>query len=221
MANGITIIAQVVLGGFFGGLVFALIRDLIWRRLTRPKLSFTDSYTTDFETNDDGEITKQVFRIPVKNTGQSAATNCKPELTMEGRLNDQVYEVDQRLTWDERGDPQRITINTDECAEIGLLRVFSEEDEGPIQTSPTFYIELPGRDGWGSDDSVTIWEYEDGRAVDASAPNRIERSQFTRIDWETVKITVTAENADKLTGAIKFETDTERGMMGMNVRVRF
>jgi hypothetical protein len=87
VANGITIIAQVVLGGFFGGLVFALIRDLIWRRLTRPKLSFTDSYTTDFETNDDGEITKQVFRIPVKNTGQSAATNCKPELTMEGRLN--------------------------------------------------------------------------------------------------------------------------------------
>lgn len=220
MASGTTAITQVILGGFFGGFVFALIRNLIWRRLTRPMLTFADSATTEFETNDDGEITKQVFRIPVKNTGRSAATNCKPELSMEGRLNDQVYEVDQRLTWAEGDDPQRITINTDECAEIGLLRVFSKEDEGPIQTPPTFYIEVPGRDGWGSDDSVTIWEYENGRAVDASAPNRIERSQFTQIDWETARITVTAENADKITGAIKFETDTERGMMGMNVRVR-
>ncbi|WP_147441074.1 hypothetical protein [Halorubrum sp. Atlit-26R] len=223
MASSNVLVEQVILsglfGGLFGGLIFALVRDFIWRKVTSPTLRFVKSATTDFETDSEGDIDARVFRIPVENTGGSAATNCKPELNMEGSLGDKSYAVNQRLTWAEGDNPQRITINTDERAEVGLLRIIAEESEGPIQTAPSFYVEIPGRDGWGSDDSVTVWEYEDGKAVSASVPNKIELGEFTQIEWETVQITVTAENASKITETIDFNLDTERGMVGFSVEL--
>jgi hypothetical protein len=213
-------IGATVLSAALGGLVFALLRDFAWRWYTRPKFYLADSASASFETDDNGDITHRVFRVPIENTGRTAAGNCKPELRMEGTLDGDFYEVNQQLTWAEGNNPQRINLNANERAEFDLMRVSSEEPDGYIEVEPTLFVELPGNEQWGGDDSITIWEQEDGRAVSASVPARIDRSDFTQISWEVAQIVVTSENAEKEEGELTFQFGTDKGMVGLNIEIR-
>lgn len=212
-------VGAIVLSAALGGLVFALLRDFVWRWYTKPELHLANSASTSFETDATGDITHRVFRIPIENTGRTAAGNCKPELRMEGTLDGDIYEVNQQLTWAEGDNPQRITLNADEKAEFDLIRVISEENDGPIEVEPTLYVELPGNNQWGGEDSITIWEQEDGRATNASVPDRIERSKFTQVSWDEARVVVTSENAEKEVGGLIFKFGTERGLVGMSIEV--
>lgn len=208
-----------ILSALLGGLIFALARSWVWRRYTKPELKLSESASTSYETGDDGDLTQLVYRAPVENTGRSAATNCKPELRMEGELEGDIYEVNQQLTWAEGDNPQRITINSDERAEVDLMRITSEEADGHIAVEPTLYIELPGNDRWGGDDSITVLKREEERVVDVSVPKRIEKSEFSQISWETAEVVITAEEAAKVVGDLSFELESERGMVGMGVKI--
>lgn len=213
-------IGATVLSAALGGLVFALLRDFTWRWYTKPELHLSDSASASFETDETGDITHRVFRIPIENTGRTAAGNCKPELRMKGTLNGDVYEVNQQLTWAEGNNPQRITLNANENAEFDLVRVNSEEVDGYIDVEPTLFVELPGNDQWGGDDSITIWERENGRAIGASVPNRIDRSKFTQIDWDVAQVVVTSDNANKEEGDLVFQFGTEKGMVGLDIEIQ-
>jgi hypothetical protein len=212
-------LGAIVLSAALGGLVFALLRDFVWRWYTSPELRLADSVSTSFETDSNGDITYRVFRIPIENTGRTAAGNCKPELRMEGTLDGDLYEVNQQLTWAEGNSPQRITLNANEQAEFDLIRISSEETEDYIEVEPTLFVELPGNDQWGGDDSITVWERKEGRAVSASVPERINRSDFTQISWEVAQIVVTSENAEKEMGDLTFQFGTEKGMVGLDIDI--
>jgi hypothetical protein len=213
-------VGAIVLSAALGGLVFALLRDFVWRWYTSPDLHLADSASASFETDEIGDITHRVFRVPIENAGRTAARNCKPELRMEGTLDGDMYEVNQRLTWAEGNTPQRITLNADENAEFDLIRISSREADDYPDSETTLFVELPGKDRWGDDDSITVWERENDRAVGASVPNRIDRSEFTRIDWDVAKIVVTSENAEKEEGELSFRFETERGMVGLDIEIR-
>lgn len=137
-------IGAIVLSAALGGLVFALLRDFAWRWYTSPKLCLADSASASFETDSGGKITHQVFRIPVENTGRTAAGNCKPELRMKGKLNGNTYEVSQQLRWAEGNSPQRIMINANEKAEFDLMRISSKENDGYIDVEPSFLLNFLG-----------------------------------------------------------------------------
>ena len=210
----------IILSAVLGGLVFSFAQNWAWRLYTKPIIRIAGSASASFETGPENDITHRVFRIPVRNTGRTAAYNCKPELRMKGQRGDSEYEVNQQLTWSESNNPTRITINANERAEFDLLRIASEESDGPIEVPPTFYVELPGNDQWGGEDSITVWEYEDGRAVDVSVPDKIEKSEFSGINWKPAEITITAENADKKCASIQFELGSEHGMVGMAIKTK-
>lgn len=212
-------IGATVLSAALGGLVFALLRDFAWRWYISPELCLDDSASASFETDCDGEITHQVFRIPVENTGRSAAGNCKPELRMRGKFDDNIYQVNQQLRWAEGDSPQRITLNAKEKAEFDLLRISSEERDSYLDVEPKLFVELPGSDQWGGDDSIIIWQYEDDRRVSASVPHQIDRSDFAQISWEQAQVVVTSENTEKKVGNLDFRFETQRGMVGLGIDV--
>jgi len=216
MSTHISSIIAAVAGGLFGGFIFSFLKEWAWRKYTKPELQLQNIARKWLKTDEDGDKV-QVFRILVENEGRSAATNCKPELRMEGQSGDSEYEVSQQLTWSEGGNPQRVTINPGEIAEIDLLRIVAEERDSMFDVPPAFYIEFPGNNKWAGDDSIIVREYEDGRVVDASTPGRIEKSDFNDIEWEEAKLVITSENCKKEVGDLKFELGSERGMVGMQV----
>mgnify|MGYP007042283180 CR=1 FL=1 len=208
-----------VLSAALGGLVFALLRDFAWRWYTSPELRLTDSASAYFQTDNDGDITHRVFRVPIENTGRTAAGNCKPELRMEGTLDGDIYEVNQQLTWAEGNSPQRITINANERAEFELMRVIAKESDSYIDVDPTLFVELPGNQDWGGEDSITVWKREEGQTTDASVPDGIERSKFTKVTWDTAEVVVTSENGKKVEADLQFKFQSDKGIVGMDIKM--
>ncbi|WP_135663617.1 hypothetical protein [Halorhabdus rudnickae] len=219
MANITIPLLSAIIGGLSGGLVFSFIQSWAWRWYTKPKLTIDASAATAFETNDEGEISARVFRVPIQNHGRSSAENCKPELRMTGNLDGNEYVINTQLHWYEDENPSRITINSGERAKYNLLRVMTEETDDYITVDPTFIVQFAGPDGWGGEDSIVKWEYDDdtGRATNVSVGSDLERDTFQEISWEYAEIIVTAGNTDKIESSIELDLGEERGMVGMEV----
>lgn len=219
MANVTIPLLSAIIGGLSGGLVFSFIQSWAWRWYTKPKLAIGASAATAFETDEDGDISARVFRVPIQNRGRSSAENCKPELRMTGNLDESEYVINTQLHWFEDQNPSRITINSGERAKYNLLRVTKVETDDYIPVDPTFIVQFAGPDGWGGGDCIVKWDYDDetGRATNASVPNSLERDTFQDISWETAEVIVTAGNTDKIESRIELDLGEERGMVGMEV----
>jgi hypothetical protein len=219
-ANPAIPVVSAVIGGLFSGLVFALLRSFVWRWYTKPKLLLGSTAATSFDTDDSGDITSRIFRVPIQNDGRSAAKNCKPELRMEGRIEDTEYEIRTQLHWYEEETPGRITINSGERAEYNLLRVSKKEPDGYIDPDPTFIVEFADPGGWGVEYNIIKWEYHGstGRATNAEVMDNIKRRTFQEINWNTAEVVTTAGNTSKVRSELKLELGEERGMVGMNIQ---
>lgn len=209
-----------VLSALLGGLVFSFLRSVVWKWYTDPKLRMAESSSPTFRTDENGEISQQVLRVPVFNEGKSAATNCKPEIRMEGTLDSDLYEVVQHLQWAEHDSPESTTINSGERTEFDLLRITSEGDGEYITVTPDFHVQFPGNNTWGDSDGVTIWKREDGKTVDAEITERLDKSTFSRIQWHDSAVVVTADNTDKTVGELSFKFGENRGLVGMKVEIK-
>ncbi|WP_156105653.1 hypothetical protein [Halobellus rufus] len=219
MANSTIPLLSAIIGGLSGGLVFSFIQSWAWRWYTKPKLTIGASAATAFETDEDGDISSRVFRVPVQNQGRSSAENCKPELRMTGDLDGSEYVINTQLQWFEDQNPSRITINSGERAKYNLLRVTKQETDDYIPVDPTFIVQFASPGGWDKGDSIVKWDYDDetGRATSATVPDSLERDTFQEISWNSAEVIVTAGNTDKIESSIELDLGEERGMVGMRM----
>lgn len=211
--------------GFFVGVLSGVLANfagnLIWRRYKKPSLGFEPTGAARFQVDDTGSVNGRVFRVLVNNSGKEAALNCKPKLNLEGELEGDIYEIETSLTWAESNDPSRITINQDETATFNLFTMYSEQAGQTVSYGLQFFIEFPNEMA-DEDPNIVRWEYNDQNQLSgADFLNRLDKEDFTDMNWINRTIKVTSENAPAVEAEFSLDEDVEdaRGLVGMRLNI--
>lgn len=219
--------------GFIAGFLAGILQKYVWAWFQSPNLEIGEDVQKvrkSAEDEDSGrKFVNTVFRVPVDNTGKSAAYNCKPLLTLEGKAplprwvpNSAIqtaegteahggeFKVKTELVWAESGNPSRVTINRGSTAYFNLILIqgLQEYDEPTEQALEM--VAFPSESGWGGESPVDIVNqvFEHGIPRPADGSFRLNRDQITRADYSESHVDVTAENTKKATANLRFYNDS-------------
>lgn len=189
---------------FFVGTLSALLATLIARKIwtwyRKPHLDFKDETFSNWIKSDSQTVSQNI--VSVKNTGRTAAHNCRPRITLRGEYDDKTYEMETTSHWNENGNPAVITINPDESVSFSVCRQFNEANSSII---------FPVEGGWGTDTDA-IQEYiGDEVKDDVSVLGGLPNSALDDGEWEARKVSVSSDNAEKISGRFCITIDREAG----------
>lgn len=180
-----------ILGGIVGGIVTSFANKYIWHSHTIPTLEL-GQLSKHREISDDGSIAAITYLIQVKNTGRSAATNCRGDIHFRGTIDSiggidgREIEVETSLIWQERQTSNR-TLNRGDEAYLELLRWTLDEGNG---------FSFPSESGWESGAHIRIEPSGDIPPTDGEYPReRVHHNAFRNINWTVTDIRVTGELA--------------------------
>lgn len=208
-----------LLTGALGGFAATLGARVVWRWLNRPELEFDSGVVSYSASHDEEMMAWSKYKVEVRNSGGSVASNCKARVILEGSREtterkpyvdsngnpafnevpvEKRYEIELSQPWDESDSPTRIDLNRDEFARFDLFRVHSEVAPPPKgDDTDLLFSERSDEDG--------VWETKPVRVETVSHPEpvvdrmaRLDRDEFEEIEWETKKVTVTSADADKI-----------------------
>lgn len=142
-------IFELIFVGAIGGISANFLAQYLWKRFTKPVLDFEETGKGRFLPTDRGNLTKMVYRAPIKNTGRSSANNCKAEVSIRGTYDGDRYEVQTQVPWSNGGGMTQ-NLNRGEITTFQILRY---EAGGPDSVD----ISIPEGSSW--DDSASIMKY--------------------------------------------------------------
>lgn len=219
-----------ILSGALGGLAATSLGTIIVRWFFRPTLEFDEGVVKWGSSPHEERIETAEYKIQIRNTGRSAATNCKPRITLEGvhetTISEPVlaergheftdfditktYTMTLIPTWEEEGSPNRIDINQDEYASFRLMKATTERVGPQIRDDIRFGSVLPEEEMQEKDTlfstpiRVETPPVRTNTEPDVSYQSSLDRETFEEIDWKTKEIIVTSANGKKLHASIDF-----------------
>lgn len=223
ISNFITSVSPWI-AGILGGLSANIAANWVWRRYTKPDLQFKKVSEADFEVGPDGSPKARRFKILVKNVGKSAAKNCKPQISLKGRHQNSLYEIDRTVCWAEGNNPSRITINPGETAEFEFFKIaIEEQNEEVLKTSTKFSVKFPSSEPSSKNSNIIQWKYDSGfnRIEGAEFHEDLDKELFESLEWDLNEIVVTSENTDRIDGFVTLQSNVEdtQGLVGFSVSV--
>lgn len=212
------------IAGVIGGLSANILANWIWRKYTKPLLEFEETAETDFEVDSDSDPQARRFKILVRNTGKTAAKNCKPKIRLKGKQDGNVYDVESTVCWAEGDHPTRITINPGETAAFEFFKItVEEEEEGVLKTKKSFYVQFPDTGGENVTGDIVEWVNDDesSKVQGAKFHDKMTKNQFEEMKWEENRVIVTSENTDRIDGYVTLDSEVEnvQGLVGLNANV--
>jgi len=225
-----------VISGAFGGLVASLGSKFLWRYHSRPELTFESGIVKEGATHIEEPMAWGTFRVEVKNSGNSVASNCKPRIRLIGVRETTVarqpmepgsgnaprevpvekkYIIDIVPGWDESTSPTRIDLNRDETAQFDLFNAhFEHLYQNDAQTAIRFGDRKDIED---IEDDGDIWEtqpirietYETAESKQpyVNTKAKINAEDFREIEWIEKKIQITSADTEPLEGELDFRWD--------------
>lgn len=179
----------------------------IWTWYYQPILKFV-GYSSDYGADRDknkwsGPV--EDFRIHVKNIGLKASENSKAELRLFGKTKSHTYKIQTSTHWSEGDYPTRETINRGETITFDFCRT------GKIGSN--FCVRFPSELGWPSYTTVlkvpTPWKKKSTSGVSPTVTkNTIDITELEEIEWETITVKVTAENAKPIEATLDIQWNT-------------
>lgn len=221
------------------GLLKTIARDHLWDRIREPRLEIGSAVVKSSRESPaeerDSDLTTTVFRVPVHNTGTSAARNCRVRLEMIGQAKPPTsgddssvsenaerlsFEIETGLCWSEPGKPSTITISRDGTGHFDLVMIQkvqgSDEDSADIVEA----VKFPTEGGWGGASPIEITgaASEDGSPTAEAGNHGISGDQLMNADYSKSELTVTADNAESASAAVGFSH--EMGEPGVTIDAR-
>jgi hypothetical protein len=209
---GIWRLLQTVLSGpVISAALAIVVGRFIWNWRTKPVLEFDGTSTSPGFDYDRSEWDNPPlhYRIYLKNVGLSSAKNCKPEISASGQTDDERYEINTPVCWSEGDYPARQSINRGERISFDVFIQVRADGEN--------FLQFPSERGWPEYSTLRT----DTLQGNTGGERRITSTTDLRsVDWERLKVTVTAENADAVEAEIDLNWDlggTNREDVSLNV----
>lgn len=141
----------------------------------------------------DGPVERSEYHVVVDNRGSDDATGCVAALTLKGIYDGLSggryrFSIEQPGRWVREGESTAVTIPDHGSAAVEAFRVVegTGDDEYGRVVFPT--------DGSDDDPPVDRYLLEDGEVTRYDQSDHVPLPVFVSTEWETVALTVTAEN---------------------------
>jgi len=220
-----------ILSGAIGGFAATSLGTIAVKWFTSPTLEFNEGVIKKGSSPYEERIETAEYKIQIQNTGRSAATNCKPRVSLEGVHDTTItepvmtkdgmerneirvtknYSVTLIPTWEEEDSPNRIDVNQHEYASFRLFKASTEAVGPHVHDDIRFGSVLPEEEMQEKDTlfstpiRVETPSVRTNTEPNVSYQSSMDRETFEEIDWKTKEIIVTSANAKKLHAAIDFE----------------
>lgn len=209
-----TMVTDLIISGAIGGLAANLFAKGIWNWYRRPVLEFDSidvkkiySRSNILSKPDEDEETKYLLKI--RNTGKTAAENCRAEIFISGTFYSPYHEehkdimIRTPIVWSISLTPTE-SINADETTQLELFKI-NHEDDG------TDTVQFPSHNGWKSPAPIQTSE-----AVDPRTETQLVLDDcFETISTTRSMVKITSENASSLSAQINFDFEPETPQLSL------